>query len=1328
MRQANTRRRPPHGRGHPPFGRGSGVDQNQLGQVPNTLNQQVERPTGRDNAYINSLSLAEGEDLGPCPACRIPIRSRGTELAQGKRCGQCNRLFHEGCMKYHRSCHPRVELSIAGDVYRVDCALTDAQLDKVASLYQGLTIVPTGGSSPHPILRTCRLIDEDLALKHLNPTGLVHDVGGNSNRHAKLGRSNIWSTRPNAIPGDQFRLMSASGSYCNHFGQSCRCHVFESAMFIHSIYYIRPTDVCQILRNTTLRRGISVHHLFEGSRGQIAEATWVRTGTQITMNAGQEPYVHDDLSWLSKTHFDDALDSRVLTWRRAYGTSLTHTFEFALVERAELNIAPIPELSLKDALSSDEPSCVDLRGLMARGDAKDYLPDVHTISKILVLPLSVEVVRSAGTLVIPRDLIGSIQLQITGHPKEFDTMRLAMNYAKQYVRELNMTPSQMASIVPMASALALLASADVESSAFGMIRSRRSWFTHFDVFASHGRLRDLAFSRPASASLMWRAAKVALAIIGSAWVYKRIRLSYRPTANVLGMLWNIPIRVLGRLLAYCYSFLRSTRPSTLWQRVYAGFLKRGPTYMTLYGPESVKPALHPSNADERSDVCMSGRTLGPIAPYATFVPARNEEYACKAKFGNQLVGPAIVGYAPVVARACAHNLDVALVNRGLIPCDHDSVLWSSFEKWVKNNIEQVLPGTNDIKFHFDEWVSRFPPRRRDDYREAMNEIIAGRAPSTKDGDSKLFVKRENQLKCTDLGVVPFDCRLISGQSHAHQVLTAQWTYPFNKFLSRSWGLDDFRVGFGPITYASSMNAVGIGRWFESTLLGADTSIIVAGDDLIVYTGRTWMAIDHTRYDAHMHYDAQQLKLWIYAAKGLRTGPVSRQLHRQSKPSGCSRFGHRYTTVGTTQSGASDTSAGNSLVNGLVNYWISNIAKGTTDENIVAHMAISSRLGFPQEGIQTARPEMVDFCSGIFLPSSKGWRLSPKPGRLVAKSFFVTKNMTLVHQHQWLRGLVVGLMPAVSHVPLLSDLFVRLEELTAGLSPRPYDVNKMYLGYGPALPIDMTYDMFCARYNCTSADIDRARLEIKTMPLGPYGLTDPLWQTMYEIDVEELPVVHKHSWFVPTANAFSNMVDSLSETIGSLVFAPILEEVAKRIMPWSSALLGLLEAFRLREHGYPVSAQLCRVGLHVGLGALSLPLAVPLHIVWNAIALFSAPTTMGWLVGLTPAVMPRLRRNLDYWVFRFGPVPENVNQVYCGYGHLSSRPRRNRGNRYITASERAWGSWSSGHNGTRVGPGYRSFSIRAANGLWRFVVSGDAWACGQCDWKVLELFVPDPDPT
>jgi len=121
---------------------------------------------------------------------------------------------------------------------------------------------------------------------------------------------------------------------------------------------------------------------------------------------------------------------------------------------------------------------------------------------------------------------------------------------------------------------------------------------------------------------------------------------------------------------------------------------------------------------EWKDIAAGVRWEDGVGPIDLFRPAAH------------LIGIGNIAQLPVPVAANATNLTTALRNRFIhdIPL-HDPKVWQKFEEFVEHNRERLLPGLKpQPPIPFEQWVSNFPPYKRERLRKAnlrLTPILPG---------------------------------------------------------------------------------------------------------------------------------------------------------------------------------------------------------------------------------------------------------------------------------------------------------------------------------------------------------------------------------------------------------------------------------------------------------------------------------------------------------------------------------------------------------------------------------------------------------------------------
>jgi len=417
--------------------------------------------------------------------------------------------------------------------------------------------------------------------------------------------------------------------------------------------------------------------------------------------------------------------------------------------------------------------------------------------------------------------------------------------------------------------------------------------------------------------------------------------------------------------------------------------------------------------------------------------------------GPYCYGPSVYRYTPQVHADSFENEYAAVINRAVGTCvEPQFVFWSEFNLWWEQVYKLVLP-IDQIKqvmgdVSFENWNRRFPPSRRNLQRRAYDYyLLNGLSKSDLHRCTlrKSFIKRELLLSDVELK----DPRVIQGVSDLANVVLGPWIYTLTQaFKAVVKPHDNFVIACG-------MDALELGSWIEDKV---DSSFVET---------------DFSRFDKTISRYALEFEQSVYA---LFDPPrdVKRILEAQLETRGITSHGIYYEVDGTRKSGDPNTSLGNSLINLAVSLFaycwsvgrsldvnpaniqydnISMLVGG--DDGVLSHktpfdselyIKCLAGLGFEAKLLHTTYPH-VSFFSSRWLPSSHGYILTPKIGRLLVKFSF--SSCYQVNPRGWLRGVAYANKAIFAHVPFMSTFFERIAHLTEGNEIVPY------VGHKPMMP-------------------------------------------------------------------------------------------------------------------------------------------------------------------------------------------------------------------------------------------------------------------------------------
>jgi hypothetical protein len=401
-----------------------------------------------------------------------------------------------------------------------------------------------------------------------------------------------------------------------------------------------------------------------------------------------------------------------------------------------------------------------------------------------------------------------------------------------------------------------------------------------------------------------------------------------------------------------------------------------------------------------------------------------------------------------------------------------------------------------------------------------------------------------------------------------------------------------------------MTTAEIGCWYSWAVRQDFDCAIIGGDDYFSFVqlpgGRAVLFSDANRHDAHCHLGFHGLRMQLHIQAGLKRGKSKDALASQTFPHGTSRHKHVFSIDGTVQSGVPDTSLANTRQVGLqFKYALSVVPRPAIGDPLPPYLArvlrVVEDVGFPQTGDMSYDLAAGDFFSAYFVPVSEDrFVLTPKFTKIVAKLFYCRKQYNELGYLCWLKGVCVGFMPVIQHLPIISAIFRRTMLLMpVDIIAKKYYLEELYQTKESFPPNKFSTEWFCRKYNTTPDFIAAEENRIMSVPTLPYNLSGHFYEMAYEIDSgEALPLPDE------TACCF-NMFDLYD--IGSLILAPLMEEFVKH-GPYGMYFaygIGLFEAMPyMLDFRKNLFAPVARIFTHVLMASLPLYLAVPMHAALN----------------------------------------------------------------------------------------------------------------------------------
>jgi len=344
---------------------------------------------------------------------------------------------------------------------------------------------------------------------------------------------------------------------------------------------------------------------------------------------------------------------------------------------------------------------------------------------------------------------------------------------------------------------------------------------------------------------------------------------------------------------------------------------------------------------------------------------------------------------------------------------------------------------------FEAWVTRFPASQRIVLRRALEAADWTRRGIRRASRRKMFIKAEHLDKSRAESVVDYAPRAIQATSDEANATLGPPMWAWCKRLRDVWNSES------PIFYTAGASCERIGSWLETAVWRC----VSAGHE------PGFLEDDGTLWDAHVSEEAMRCEQREYAASRM-SKPALRVIRAGNRTVGRTASGVAYQCRGGRKSGDPHTSGGNSYINGVTHFHIAmravialgrhlnvpvSIAVMGDDMLMVAPLWFLRRIdwatemrrfGFTQKPVirDLNQLPLVEFCSCLFWPTSRGLVLGCKPGRLLYKSgWSITRQRRPL---EWLRGVALGLADDVAHVPFAHQWVARILQLTAGTRSRP----------------------------------------------------------------------------------------------------------------------------------------------------------------------------------------------------------------------------------------------------------------------------------------------------
>jgi len=620
-----------------------------------------------------------------------------------------------------------------------------------------------GAPHDHPLGAMERAVCERIALGLIEtryPGCLITDIGGNADRHAAEGRLSVHSCNPLLSSDDVVRRSHyrKEANYCSSSSMDCKLTP-DVYLSVHSLYYLSPVEVLQLVFRSHKQRLFAVVHRFDDyygtmhDNGDFVESKYEtylegdkpRIRMQVTGNCTS--YTHDPIFWLQSTSY--TVGVRTICWNgRPYGDSWIYEFVAAPATYKPVKTDHVGVLSLTSSLNRNDHHG-PVSGVLSPGDQGAFKPMLE------ILKIDTTKIHSFGGIMwlrdttrstlIPKGLVDTVALKMVGVSRDKAGLRLCITSMRQLVKsdKMSIPASMRADCVIFGASLAFVVRLQDEITSFNNLCSpfyRRLYHELCSVMSLERTLCQFTMWPPCGTE----------AFNNTVESYNDDRSSVPGPAFDAALAWprGLPGIEVNRVL----------------QPVEVGAAVSG----EAEAMEEDKPQFFP--------ICQTFSQYIPVVPYASAV-----------------------------------NEMTSIRNRALMVCPvPEPGLWKELHAFAAGVIGdwEVVTET-DVERGFKTWNSRFPQNKQRNHVIAW-EALKVTALNRMDFIRKLFVKRELTMKG---GAEPkqFDPRAIQANSDRLNVSLG----PFSSFVSdnlkkkwgRNWGEESVQI-----SYTAGWTAEEIGEW------------------------------------------------------------------------------------------------------------------------------------------------------------------------------------------------------------------------------------------------------------------------------------------------------------------------------------------------------------------------------------------------------------------------------------------------------------------------------------------------------------------------------------
>jgi len=920
--------------------------------------------------------------------------------------------------------------------------------------------------------------------------------------HIDFYRDQVHNQIPMVHPNDAGRRNTARQlnmhNWCDHRAGECDCVVPSVYVGTHVLYYVEEQNLVAMLAGARAHTGYfivlsheGIYGLRKNAEGNI-ESTWQLDGDGYIHEKVQgnlTEYVHKPLSWVARGGFD-AGERHCVVAELVEQLGDTKLVKVTLVEgQRPVTTITRDTLFFKLGLAAPDPGTSNW---VQTTDEDLRRVQVHAYA-VLGEAALLRVETGTRGVVVSRAATAKVaamaSLRVRTDPALFDD---AVHYARGVYKEMKYPPQVVERAVTYTALLGLVSGVREETDI--MMTIRESYSSMFRVHALAVRFGSIRV--------------VGMGILVSAVVASVILWS--GTIVLAPQMHHLLGLTVGAVLLTCWSGLaccliaRNRHMGSVgasWTRHASRGAPpgvTGPTTLTvplLYG-HAVMPELPPMREDARLSVLEQERRKHPS----------------KAVPRSEAVGMMVPDHVPLVIEPTLEAEVAGLRTRVLkaVPKIREGY-WANLLERME--VSPKLAPCREARYEEPRELWKFWTQRQ----KVVDRVKAEKAKASlslrpldaKDYLSDAFLKMEKTPgTVTRGGAKGKKPRVIQADSDR------LWAFLGPAIWWAFGVLKKLFDGSSGILFASSRNADVVGEFVRGLTLRFKRPL--------------FLIADRVTYDCSLGQGFKQVMGVQMFWMGLPLGVRFAALH--SKPEGRTVHGARYSTEDGMRSGQQWTSDGGSEYNAVCvdetmytlrvpdDDWgavilgddlvvvvesdpVANPRFPDDDEfcrRFVSHG--EENQGLVSDSRTTVHVHEVKFASHLFVPIKGGtWRLSPMPGRVVAKlgsrmTGTVTSNLAADVNSVW---------QDAAHVPFLNTLLRAYKRLLRGVSPRGRPDEWDHKIHAPSVAevCEATWQFITARYSLTREDDASLEEYLGTVQALPCVVQHRVLTRLMEVDLD-----------------------------------------------------------------------------------------------------------------------------------------------------------------------------------------------------------------------------------